>query len=287
MKNRKRNSLESKYWLLLCAIVCVILMLLSWYTADNSTPLGFVASYTVTPMQSGINGVGTLVRDFTDNFETLSALQEENELLQDQLDSLTLENNLLQQNTYELERLQELYQLDANTSEYEKIGANVISKESGNWFSTFTIDKGTSDGIAVGMNVIADAGLVGIVTKVGTTWATVRSIIDDSSNVSAMVLSTGELCIVEGDLTLMKEGVIKFSMLNYNDTTIEVGEQLVTSYISDKYLQGITIGEVTSIEVDSNNLSCSGYITTTVDFTKLQEVLVITTLKDIGGTEAE
>lgn len=284
MKNRKRDSLESKYWLLICAIACVILMLLSWYTQDSSTPMGFVASYTVTPMQSGINSIGTLVRDFTDNFETLSALQEENELLQEQVDSLILENNLLQQDTYELERLQELYLLDANTSEYEKIGANVISKESGNWFSTFTIDKGTSDGIEVGMNVIAGAGLVGIVTKVGNTWATVRSIIDDSSNVSAMVLSTGELCIVEGDLTLMKEGVIKFSMLS-SDSTIEVGEQLVTSYISDKYVQGITIGEVTSVTVDANNLSCSGYLTTTVDFTTLQEVLVITTLKDVGGDD--
>ena len=57
-----------------------------------------------------------------------------------------------------------------------------------NWFSTFTIDKGSKDGIAADMNVMAGSGLVGIVTEVGPTWAKVRSIIDDSSNVSAMVL---------------------------------------------------------------------------------------------------
>lgn len=287
MKNRKHTSLENKYWLLIFSIVCIMLMLLSWYTENSTGPLGFVASYTVSPMQGGINSVGTYLRDFSENFDTLNELQEANDDLQAQVDSLTLENNRLQQETYELERLQELYLLDANTSEYEKIGARVISKDSGNWFSTFTIDKGSSDGIEVNMNVIAGTGLVGIVTKVGTNWATVRSIIDDSSNVSAMVLSTGELCIVEGDLTLMSDGVIRFSNLSNADYTIEVGEELVTSHISDKYLQGLSIGVVTSVELDANNLTYSGYITPVVDFTNLQEVLVLTTLKSTGGDEEQ
>lgn len=284
MKNRNHNSLEGKYWILILSIVCIVLMLLSWYSEEGTGPLGFVASYTVTPMQSGINSVGTFMRDFTENFDTLNELQETNDSLQDQIDTLTIENNRLQQETYELERLQELYQLDANTSEYEKIGARVIAKDSGNWFSSFTIDKGSADGIAVDMNVIAGTGLVGIVTKVGTNWATVRSIIDDTSNVSAMVLSTGELCIVQGDLTLMSDGVITYSQLS-KDSTIEVGETLVTSHVSDKYLQGLSIGTVSTIEVDANNLTCSGYITPVVDFTELQEVLVITTLKNVGSDE--
>ena len=56
------------------------------------------------------------------------------------------------------------------------------------------------------MNVIADRGLVGIVTEVGAHWASVRSIIDDSSNVSAMTVSTQDNCVVEGDLELIDEG---------------------------------------------------------------------------------
>lgn len=287
MKNRKHNHLENKYLLLIFSIICVVLMLLSWYSKEGTGPMGFVASYTITPMQSGINSVGTWIRDFSENFDTLNELQEENASLQEQVDSLTLENNLLQQNTYELERLQELYLLDQNTVEYEKIAARVISKESGNWFSTFTIDKGSDDGIAVDMNVIAGAGLVGIVTKVGSNWATVRSIIDDASYVSAMVLSTGELCMVQGDLTLMSEGVIKFSQLDDAEEALVIGDQLVTSYISDKYLQGLTIGVVTSVTLDANNLTYSGCITPIVDFTQLQEVLVITTLKNVGGDEGE
>ncbi len=280
MKNRKQTSFRSRYWLLGLSILCVILMLLSWNTSELNGPVKFLASYTVVPMQKGINSIGTLMRDFTDNFSTLEELQKENEDLQARVDALTIENSRLQQETYEIDRLQELYKLDANTSEYAKVGARVISKEAGNWFSTFTIDKGSSDGLAVEMNVISGSGLVGIITEVGPNWSTVQTIINDSSNVSAMVLSTGDNCIVQGDLSTMNDGVIRFGQLINNEKPVEVGEQLVTSHISDKYVQGLAIGTVTEVTTDSNNLTRSGYITPIVDFTQLQEVLVITELKN-------
>ncbi len=280
MKNRKQTSFRSRYWLLGLSILCVILMLLSWNTSELNGPVKFLASYTVVPMQKGINSIGTLMRDFTDNFSTLEELRSENEELQAKVDSLTIENSRLQQETYEIERLQELYKLDANTSEYSKVGARVIAKEPGNWFSTFTIDKGSSDGLDVDMNVISGSGLVGIITEIGPNWATVQTIIDDSSNVSAIVLSTGDNCIVQGDLSIMNDGVIRFEQLINNEEPVEVGEQLVTSHISDKYVQGLAIGTVTEVTTDSNNLTRSGYITPIVDFTQLQEVLVITNLKN-------
>lgn len=224
----------------------------------------------------------------SDNFQTLKQVQKENETLQAQVDELLIENNNLQEDKYELERLQELYKLDQNYAEYEKVAAHVIGKDSGNWFSTFTIDKGSKDGIEVDMNVIAGNGLVGIVTQVGPTWATVRSIIDDSSNVSGMVLSTSDKCIIRGDLSLINSGRIRFEQMENNDNVVEIGEQIVTSYISDKYLQGILIGYVSEVSIDSNNLTRSGYITPVVDFKNLQEVLVITKTKDaMTGTPAE
>ena len=135
---------------------------------------------------------------------------------------------------------------------------------------------------------MAGSGLVGIVTDVGPTWATVRSIIDDSSNVSGMVLSTSDRCMVNGDLTLMNDGKIRFEQMENNENEVAVGDQIVTSYISDKYLQGILIGYISEVNVDSNNLTRSGYITPVVDFKNLQEVLVITTTKaDLTGEGAE
>lgn len=280
MKRNDQNTFKSKHLLLILAIICVILMGLSLRTDGVNRPLRSIVNYTIVPMQRGMNTIGVWMNDLTKNFETLQELREKNEELQAKVDDLTVKNNLLQQEKYELERLRELFALDQKYKDYEKIGANVTANDSGNWFSSFVIDKGAKDGIEVDMNVMAGAGLVGIVTEVGPNWARVCSIIDDTSKVSALVLSTSDKCIVSGDLTLMQDGIIRFEQLANNDSVIEIGEQLVTSHISSKYLPGILIGYVKEVEVDANNLTRSGYITPAVDFQHLQEVLVITSTKE-------
>ena len=137
---------------------------------------------------------------------------------------------------------------------------------------------------------MAGSGLVGIVTDVGPNYAKVRSIIDDSSNVSAMVLTTKDNFNVSGSLMSMnKNKVLPFSELRDEKNKVKQGDPVVTSYVSDKYLQGILIGYIYDVEDNANNLTKSGSITPVVDFQHLQEVLVITTVKDTGnfstGTE--
>lgn len=278
MKAKKQSSLPGKYWLLILAVICVILMGIEQIT-DGRGPLKWIANYTVIPMQKGISYVGRYMSDLSDNFATLEAMKKENKELQSKVDELTIDNTRLRQEQYELERLRELYKLDENYSDYDKIGAHVIANNGSNWFSDFTIDKGSNDGVKVDSNVLAGSGLVGIVTEVGPDYARVRSIIDDSSNVSGMILSTSDTCVVRGDLELAADGRLRFEKLANNDNKIEVGEQVVTSHVSNRFLQGLFIGYISEIEVDSNNLTRSGYITPAVDFSKLQEVLVITTTK--------
>lgn len=279
MKIKKELSLPSKYWLLIVTGICIIFIGLSLISDKAVGPLKWIADYTVIPMQKGINKAGMFLSDLTENFETLEEVKKENKELQAKVDSLTMSNNRLQQDKYELDRLRELYKLDQNYSDYKKIGARVIGNNGSNWFSTFTIDKGSEDGIKEDMNVMSGMGLVGIVTKVNPHSAEVRSIIDDQSNVSGMILSTSDTCIVRGDLKLMADGRLRFEQLENNDNEIKVGEQVVTSHISSKYVQGILIGYISEISVDENNLTRSGYITPVVDFKKLQEVLVIDTTK--------
>ena len=173
-------------------------------------------------------------------------------------------------------------ELDQEYMQYHKIGARIIAKDSGSWFSVFRIDKGSDDGIKEDMNVIAGGGLVGIVTDVGANYATVRSIIDDSSRVSAMAQQSGDSCIVAGDLQLFKEGRLKLSYMEKDDD-IKDGDMIVTSNISGKFLPGILVGYATDITVDYNdNLTKSGYLIPAARFDRLQEVLVITDLKDAG-----
>ena len=279
MKKKNQMSHTNRYILLGLSIFCVLMMVLSSFSDKVGGPFKTVANVTVIPLQQGMNQIGGWMGDMKDNFSTMKQLKSENKKLREQVDALTTENNYLQEERYEFERLQELYKLDQNYAEYEKTAAHVIGKDAGNWFGTFTIDKGSKDGIEVNMNVLAGSGLVGIVTDVGPTWAKVRSIIDDSSNISAMAISTSDTCIVSGDMALMGTGQIAFSQMENNDNVVAVGDQIVTSYISDKYLQGILIGSVSEVNVDSNNLTRSGYITPAVDFKNIQEVLVITTTK--------
>ena len=172
-----------------------------------------------------------------------------------------------------------MYELDEEYTDYPKIAASIISKDPGNWYDTFIINRGSNDGIRVNNNVIAGKGLVGIVTDVGPDWATVRSIIDDSSNVSAMTVSTMDTCVVEGELELADEGKLRFEQLYDVENKVTVGERVVTSNISENYLEGIFIGYVSEVVQDSNNLTKNGYLVTPVDFSHLKEVFVITVNK--------
>ena len=95
-----------------------------------------------------------------------------------------------------------------------------------------------------------------------------------------MVLSTSDTCMVMGDLQLMNEGQIRFRQLNDTKGLVVVGDKVVTSHISSKFLQGILIGYISDITMDANNITKSGYITPVVDFQHLEEVLVITDLKE-------
>ena len=166
--------------------------------------------------------------------------------------------------------------LDQKYPSYDKVAANVIGKDGGNWFTNFTIDKGSNDGIEVDMNVIAGSGLVGIVTDVGPNYAKVSAIINDTIKVSGMVTTTSDNLIVNGSLQNMNENmVIEFSNLNDKDNKVAIGDPVVTSYVSNRYQQGILIGYISTLTMDSNNLTKSGTITPAVDFEHIEEVLVI------------
>lgn len=278
-RKRQKFTIPSKYLLLIMTCVCVLFMAVTFFTDFLTSPLSNFAGGVILPFQSGISKVGSWMNVRSQELKSIRDIMQENEALQAQVDALTIENNSLQQDKYELNNLRELYKLDEEYADYRKVGARVVSKEAGNWFHSFVINKGSLDGLEPDMNVMAGSGLVGHITEVGDNWAKVMAIIDDNSNVSAMVLSTEDSCIVQGNLETMDQGVITFSKLVNGETAVKEGDKVVTSYISTKYLPGILIGYVTQIQSDSNNLTSSGTITPAVDFAHLEEVLVITDQK--------
>ena len=278
-RKKERFKLPVKYWILILSAVCVLLMCLTFMTDFKFNTANFIVGYTVVPFQNGLSKVGGYLTDKAELLAQIKDLLAENEALQQQVDELTIENTALMQDKYELNTLRELYALDQQNSDYDKVGARIIMGGSNNWFDTFVINKGSNDGIEPDMNIMAGSGLVGRVVETGPNWAQVVSIIDDTSNVSATVLSTSDNLIVSGDLATMDNGYIRFSQLVDEDDQVVVGDKVVTSDISDRYQPGILIGYISYIEEDSNNLTKSGYITPAVDFEHLSEVLVITELK--------
>ncbi len=277
---RDRFSIPAKYIFLIMTILCVAMMIISFTTDFVSEPLDTAAGYVIVPFQRGLGAAGAWLSGRSENIKKINELTEENAELKERIDELTIRINDLQRDKYELSQLRSLFLLDEQYSDYKKVGARVIGKDTGNWFSSFIIDKGSKDGIMTDMNVMAGSGLVGIVTNVGPNWAKVRSIIDDTSSLSGMVMSTSDTLIVSGDLELMDDGYIRFSQLIDEDDAVASGDQVVTSTISNKYLPGISIGYITEIEKDANNLTKSGFITPAVDFKRLTTVLVVTELKE-------
>lgn len=237
VKKRTKHTIPAKYILTFLSCSCALLIIVSFISEPFGNTIKNSAAQIVVPVQKGMNHVGLWLADKSDTIKEYAKLQDENKELKQKLADIQSQNSILIQQQSELEKLRELYQLDDIYSDYPKVAARVISMQPDNWFSEFTIDKGSGDGIEVDMNVLADAGLVGRVTYVGKNYSKVTTIINDNSNVSAKSASTSDNCIVSGDLELMNEGYIRVSGIS-KDAGIKDGDMLLTSYISDKYLPG-------------------------------------------------
>ncbi len=273
------DSKRNRYILIGLSIFCILFIGITSITDEWLAPFRTGVGYFLIPIQSGVNKVGSALYEDISDFKKLKQALQENDELKQEIASLTEENNRLMAEQFELERLRDLYELDQDYLEYEKVAARVIANDSGDWFQVFRINKGSADGIQVGNNVMAGGGLVGIVTDTGANYATVRSIIDDSSVVSAMAMQSGDTCLVEGDLTLYKEGRLRITNIK-KDSDLKEGDRIVASNISSAFLPGILIGYATDITVDSNQLTSSGYLVPVAEFNSLQEVLIITAVKE-------
>ncbi|MBR3645013.1 MAG: rod shape-determining protein MreC [Lachnospiraceae bacterium] len=278
--NRGKNfTIQPKYLIFFLTIICIIFMLCSTFVNGFTEPFKKASSTVIIPLEKGVNHIGRWVTDKSDDLKTIDELTKQNKKLKQQIDALQEDNNLLAQNKYELKRLRELFKLDSDYTQYEKVGARVIGRDASNWFNIFTIDKGANDGIEKDMNVISGGGLVGIVTDVGKNYAKVRAIIDDESSVSVSFASSSDTGIVSGDLHHAEDGYLNITGIE-KEVAVTEGDMVITSKISDKFLPGILVGYIQEVKQDANELTQSGTISTVVDFKHIDEVLVILQKKD-------
>ena len=230
--------------------------------------------YVITPLQSFNLSIRDWFGGIANYFKGISSLDAENKELKADLLEARAELNRLKLVESENIQLEALVKLQQDYSQYSTIGAKVIAKDPGNWFNSFIIDKGTNYGLEKNMVVMNEDGLVGKISECGYNYSKVVSIINDTDAVSAESLRTNDIGYVVADFS----GDAKCKM-QYSDANADilVGDEIVTSHLSEIFPEGISIGHVSDLTVDSQTSMQYAIIEPSVDFSKLKYVLVLDT----------
>ncbi|MBC7766304.1 MAG: rod shape-determining protein MreC, partial [Hyphomonadaceae bacterium] len=232
--------------------------------------LGFI----VTPMQQATTWVKSGVRNTFGYFSDNQKIRQQNEAYENELAALQNENFALKQMDVENKRLRQMLDFKRTNAQFELVGANVIAKDSSNWFQKFTIDKGTNDGLTKDCAVINHQVLVGSIYDIGLNYAMVSAIIDDSSAVSALVVRTKDVTMLKGDLTLQKQGLCKLTYIP-RDADIIPGDVLETSGLGGRFPKGLLIGRIKEIGKENAEYYNFAQVEPAVDFKRIEEVFII------------
>ena len=267
---------KSRFFIALAifTVVVLVFMMLSTIERDNSTFLGNAVGTVVTPVQKFFWGIGDGVGGFFKNLKDMATYKEKYEAADKKVWELEEKTREFQSLQAENERLRRLLDLKNEKQEFDLIGAEIVAKDAGDWYSTFVVDKGTSAGVKKNDIVVTDHGVVGYIYEVGKTWGKVMSIIDSNSAVGALVSRTGDRAVVEGDIKNMEEGKCKMSYIA-KGATLVAGDYLETSGLGGIYPDGLLIGKVESVTADSGGLYNQAVVETAVNFASIKEVMII------------
>lgn len=226
-----------------------------------TTPVRYLGATVTAPFQ----GLGNIFANLTSDQGTLSDLKAENERLQ-------ARNAELEESEQTASRLQELLGIK-DTYNLQSTAARIISGSVDSWSSTVTIDKGTADGLSVGMPVTASNGVIGQIVECGATSATVRLLTDESSSISAMVQTSR----AQGMLVGSAAGQVELTLIRTSQT-VNVGDVIVTSGLGGVFPKGLPLGKVTSVDSNPGSLYLDIVVEPFAHTENFEEVLVVTSL---------
>lgn len=256
----------------LCAIVTVGSILLR---PGQATPLNNVISMVANPLKNGATMLVDKAEQLYSYIFRYERLQAENDNLREQMANMNQDIRDSQTYKEENERLRGLLNFTEKHTDYEMEIANVVAWNSGGYGSNITISKGSTAGLAEGMCAITESGqVVGIISEVGSNWATVTTILDTTSEIGAYIFGSGYTCIAHGDFELLNEGYLMASYLS-SDATIRNSDQVLTSGDGDIYPPGLMLGTVQDVANDETNVAKYAVVAPTVDLTGVVQVFVI------------
>jgi len=273
------NFINRRYWntVIVVAVILVIICGTSAIFFGNSSepsPATDFANFIFTPVKSGFSAISNGIGDFFKDIANAKNSAEENRKLKNQITELENENARLSKFEEENERLRKLLDFKEKQANFVTVPCEIVGRSFSNWEKEFIINKGTDHGIDVGVVIIENGGLVGRVTMAGKNWATVTTLLDVETSVSAMVIRSGAYGIVEGDITLTGDNMCKLTY-TAKDADIAIGDTVETSGLGKMYPQGIIIGKVKSVEQIAGQVERRITVEISADIYNMREALAV------------
>lgn len=218
-------------------------------------------------LKGGFSGLGVYFSDKT-------ATAAENEVLKAQVAQLQQQLADYDELRRENEQLKEIVGITEQRQDLKMIGASVISGDGGEYFGTFTINKGSRDGIKEKDAVVTSAGVVGYVSEVSYNHCKVTTLLSPDCNIGGYDIVSGDFGVLTGDSALSAQGLLKLAYLP-KGSLIAVGNIVVTSGLGGIYPQGFVAGVVQRVVADNQGLAMEAVLTPSADFSRLKDVLIV------------
>jgi rod shape-determining protein MreC len=264
-------SLTRRVLLVFCALLLSFVFILPKQSQILLQFLGKPLADVVAVPLDALTAADRFIEGVWNDYVVLRHIREENKQLRRENEFLRGQANELREQASSSQRLGALLQFKEQTVS-RTIAAQVIGRDSTNWYRGVVLDKGERDGVAVEMGVMTPSGAVGRVVKTSATSSVVLLITDPNNAVTGLIQRTRDEGLIEG--TVRGSARMKYIPLL---STVRVGDPVVTSGLTGGFPKGVPIGTITKIEKDEGELFNTADVQPEVDFSTLEEVLVVTT----------
>ena len=256
--------------------VAVVSVLLTAISLSGITVPENIVNLLATPFRSAGTAGAQWFNDRQDRYRDVLQLQQENEALKRQVAEMEEAVRQAESDSDENRRLRQLLNLREQRRDLSDLETALITEYSvTNWTSSLTLDKGTAHGVQTGNCVIdATGAMVGVVSRTGTNWSTVLTLLDADTSLGAQVFRTKELGVAKGNFSLMEEGRLRMEYLPA-DCKLLAGDLVVTSGLGGYYPSGLVIGTVEEVLRDDSGSASYAILLPKADPASLTQVAVI------------
>lgn len=273
--------MNKKFWsarlkaILIAALVLTIVLGVTVAISSGTTFGENVVGTILSPFRAGIAAIDRQAERYYNYLFSYESLQAKNEALQKQLLDMQEDVRTAEEYQRENERLRTLLDLAKEHEDYKFVSSYIISWESSNYTSAFTIGKGTNSGLTEGMCAVTENGqVVGLVTDVGLNWATVTTLMDSSLEISVSIASSGYTGVVQGTYLPDNTSVLRMNYLPTN-AVVKNNDQVVTTG-STLYPRGLLLGYITNVSLDETGVAKYATLQPSCDLDSLEQIFIIT-----------